>query len=527
MKPSIDKSPAWQALAAHQGAVSGLKMRNLFQADPERARKFSIRWNDFVLDYSKNRVTDETMRLLHELARTADVKGWTGCLLGGEPINNTEKRQVLHTALRHKGKPITVDGKDIVAEIKAVRDRMAKFAAGIRDGSHKPHTDTRITDVVHIGIGGSDLGPRMVVEALRPAFAPVRVRFVSSLDDAELAAVLDGLIPATTLFIVASKSFSTQETLANATLARSWLTSALKDEKRVARHFAAVTSRPDAAQKFGIDAENIFPMWDWVGGRYSLWSAIGLPIAIALGPEVFQELLDGAQAMDEHFSTAPLEQNLPVTLALLGIWYANFFKAETHAVLTYDWRLRLVPPWLQQLDMESNGKSVDRDGNPLAYSTGPVIWGGSGSEGQHAFYQLLHQGTHLVTADFIAAAEGGDSRDALMANFLAQTEALMRGSDHPDDEPPYKRYPGNRPTNSILVRRLDARTLGALLAMYEHKVFVQGIIWGINSFDQWGVELGKILAKKIEPSLQDGAKIGDHDASTSGLIEQYRAWRKR
>lgn len=510
---ALDKTAQWQALAAHHREIGDLPMRDLFGKDPERARRYCVRAGDLLLDYSKNRITDDTLRLLLDLARAADVKGWTERLFTGAAVNTSENRPALHTALRQR---------DVTPEIAGVHARMKEFVSAVRGGTWELHTGTRVSDVVHIGIGGSDLGPRMVVEALRPSTMPIRVRFVSSLDDAELSAALDGLIPAATLFVVASKSFTTPETLANATAAREWLLSSLKEHKLVGRHFVAVTSKPEAAQQFGIDEKHIFPMWDWVGGRYSLWSAIGLPIALALGWTEFERLLEGAAAMDEHFRAAPLERNMPVTLALLGIWYANFFGAETHAVLPYDWKLRLLPAWLQQLDMESNGKSVDRDGRSVDAATAPVVWGGSGSEGQHAFFQLLHQGTRLVPADFLIGAEGGPQRDKLMANALAQTEALMLGRDTPGE--PHRQMPGNRPTNTLMFRRLDAATLGSLLALYEHKVFVQGVIWGINSFDQWGVELGKVLAARIEPELAAGSSA--HDASTNSLIEAYRAWRR-
>jgi len=517
----IDQTAEWQALLAHHHTARELRMSDLFARDPARAQRFSLSLGDIRLDYSKNRITDETMTLLRGLARAADVRGWTEKLFGGEPINISENRPVLHTALRQRSGTVMVGGGDVIAEVAAVRSRMAKFAGAVRDGSWMAQTGTRITDVVHIGIGGSDLGPRMVVEALRPDVAPLRVRFASCLDDAELSATLAGLVPASTLFIVASKSFTTPETLANASFARRWLLDVLKEEKLVSGHFVALTSKPDIAQKFGVDPANIYPMWDWVGGRYSLWSSIGLPIALALGPEIFDELLAGAAAMDEHFRSAPPEQNLPLTLGLLSVWYTNFFGAETQAMLTYDWRLRLLPAWLQQLAMESNGKSADRDGRPVSGMTAPIIWGGSGNDGQHAYFQALHQGTHLVPADFLVALNGGPHRRALLANCFAQTEALMQGQDG-QKVGAHKAMPGNRPSNTITFERLDARTLGALLAMYEHKTFVEGVIWGINSFDQWGVELGKVLAARIEPELSPEGKPGTHDSSTASLIEAVR-----
>ena len=517
----IDQTQEWQALQSHHRTVRDLRMGDLFAGDPERAKRFTLSLGDIRLDYSKNRITEETMTLLRHLAHAADVAGWKERLFAGAFVNTSENRPALHTALRQRGGSILVGGKDVIAEIASVRGRMAKFAGAVRDGMWTAHAGTRITDVVHIGIGGSDLGPRMVVEALRPDTAPLRVRFASCLDDAELTSALSGLVPASTLFIVASKSFTTPETLANAILAKNWLLAALKEESLVKGHFVALTSKPEMAQRFGVDPANIYPMWDWVGGRYSLWSSIGLPIALALGPEVFDDLLAGAAQMDGHFRTAPLEQNLPATLALLSVWYANFFAAETQIVLTYDWRLRLLPAWLQQAAMESNGKSVDRDGTPVRWATSPVVWGGSGNDGQHAYFQALHQGTHLVPADFLVALTGGPHRRALLANCFAQTEALMRGQDAAEVGP-HKAMPGNRPSNAITFERLDAATLGALLAMYEHKTFVEGAIWGIDSFDQWGVELGKVLAARIEPELSPDGRIGIHDSSTASLIETYR-----
>jgi glucose-6-phosphate isomerase len=519
---TLTQTPEWQALEAHHRALREMRMSDLFAKDTDRAKRFTATAANLRLDYSKNRITEETMALLRKLAQAADLKGWTEKLFSGAAVNSSENRPALHTALRQKSGRIDVGGSDVIGEIAGVRGRMRKFAEAVRDGSWTVHTDTRITDVVHIGIGGSDLGPRMVVEALRPSTAPLRVRFASSLDDAELTAALEGLVPASTLFIVASKSFTTPETLANATLARNWLLDALKEEALVKGHFVALTSKPDIARKFGVDPANIYPMWDWVGGRYSLWSSIGLPIALALGSGELEALLDGAAGMDNHFRSAPLDQNLPATLALLSVWYTNFFGAETQAVLPYDWRLRLLPPWLQQVAMESNGKSVTRDGAPVPCATSPIVWGSSGNDGQHAYFQALHQGTHLVPVDFIAALEGGPSRQALLANCFAQSEALMMGRSAQDAGGPHKAMPGNRPSNTITFRRLDAATLGALLAMYEHKTFVEGVIWGINSFDQWGVELGKVLAARIEPELAPEGKPGKHDASTAGLIEAYR-----
>ena len=545
---AIDKSPIWSALAAHQRALKDKTLRELFAADPGRAKRLSLRVGDMVLDFSKNRVTDETMRHLQDLARAADLAAWIARLFSGATVNPSENRPALHTALRRRGGSLVVDGADVMPGIIAVRGRMQEFAEAVRSGERPGATGRRITDVINIGIGGSDLGPRMVTEALRTsAGGPVRVRFVSGLDDAQFAAETAGLDPAATFFIVASKSFTTLETSANAALARKWLLAGLKDEAAAAKHLVAVTANIAAARKAGFVDDQIFPIWNWIGGRYSLWSAIGLPAALALGWQTFDELLAGARAMDDHFRDTPLEENVPVTLALLGIWYLNFFGAETQVVLPYDWRLRLLPDWLQQLDMESNGKTVDRLGRAVTYATAPVIWGGAGNDGQHAFYQLLHQGTHLIPADFIVAATGAEPagsplRDLLVANFLAQTEALMKGRDEAEARAElaaaglsgtaaeelvrHKLVPGNRPTNSILMKRLDAFNLGALLAMYEHKVFVQGVIWNVNSFDQFGVELGKTLADRITPELKGERPAKDHDPSTQALIELYREWRK-
>jgi glucose-6-phosphate isomerase len=543
---TIDRTPIWESLVAHQRAMAGKRLRELFAADPGRVQRLTLTAGDIHLDYSKNLVTDETMRLLHDLARAADLGAWISRLFGGQEVNPSEGRPALHTALRRRGGTLMVDGVDVMADILAVREQMRRFSAAVRGGEWRGATGERITDVVNIGIGGSDLGPRMVVEALGTSVpGPLRLHFVSGLDDAQFAAATAGLDPARTLFILASKSFTTLETSANGDLARKWLKATLKDDAAVNRHLVSVTSNLAAARKAGFADEQIFPIWNWVGGRYSVWSAIGLPVALAHGMDTFDRLLAGARAMDDHFRDTPIEENIPATLALLGIWYLNFCNAETQVVLPYDWRLRLLPSWLQQLDMESNGKSVDRVGRPVAYRTAPIIWGGSGNDGQHAFYQLLHQGTHLVPADFIVASAGSEPagsplRDLLVSNFLAQTEALMKGRDETDtraelktvsgaaleDLIPHKLVPGNRPTNSIMVRRLDAASLVALLAMYEHKVFVQGVVWGINSFDQFGVELGKTLADRITPELKGERPPEDHDSSTTALIELYKEWRK-
>jgi len=518
-------------------------MRDWFDADPKRFADFSLRFDDLLLDYSKNRITRETFALLLDLARERDVPGWTERMFSGEKINCTEHRAVLHIALRNRrNTPILVDGEDVMPGVNAVLDKMRGFTQGVRSGAWKGYTGQTITDVVNIGIGGSDLGPLMVCEALKPYAGPLRAHFVSNVDGTHLAETLTGLDPATTLFVVASKTFTTQETLTNAHSARDWLLAAAGDEQAVAKHFVAVSTNAEAVSAFGIDTDNMFEFWDWVGGRYSLWSAIGLSIALFLGMEHFEALLDGAHAMDEHFRGAPLERNMPVILALLGIWYSNFLGAETHAILPYDQYLHRFPAYFQQGDMESNGKRISRQGEALDYTTGPVIWGEPGTNGQHAFYQLIHQGTRLVPADFIAAAEShnplGEHHAILLSNYFAQTEALMRGKTEAEVRAeltgqgltgealeallPHKVFPGNRPTNSILYRKLTPFALGRLIALYEHKIFVQGVIWNINSFDQWGVELGKQLARTILPELIDFKEIDTHDCSTNGLINYYK-----
>jgi glucose-6-phosphate isomerase len=542
------RSAAWQALARHQQALARRHMRELFAEDPGRFDRFSLRLDDLLLDYSKNRITAETMGLLLELARSADLERWIGRMFGGERINVTENRPVLHVALRHRGTtPILVDGADVMPDVREVLGRMGRFSAAVRDGSWLGATGKRIKDVVNIGIGGSDLGPRMAVLALDAyRHKELAFHFVSNVDGGDIGATLARLDPETTLFIVASKTFTTQETMTNAATAREWLVAKLQGEGAVARHFVAVSTNAKAVAAFGIDTDNMFEFWDWVGGRYSMWSAIGLSIMLSIGPERFAELLEGAYAMDCHFRDTPLERNLPVVMALVGIWYINFMGAATLAVLPYDQALARLPAYLQQLDMESNGKRVGRDGRVVAHDTGPVVWGEPGTNGQHAFYQLIHQGTRLVPCDFIAAAETpypiGRHHDMLMSNFLAQTEALMRGKTEAEARAelasqglsgdalerllPHKVFPGNRPTTSILVRRFDPATLGRLIALYEHKVFVQGIIWDIYSFDQWGVELGKQLANRILPELE-GTTSAAHDASTTGLIAHYKSLRGR
>jgi glucose-6-phosphate isomerase len=542
---ALTQSPAWQALKTHHATTKDVHMRSLFADDPKRFERFSIEQGDLFVDYSKHRVTDETMKLLFSLARQAKVEEWRDKMFSGAKINRTEDRAVLHVALRNRSnRPIVVDGKDVMPEVNAVLGKMRDFTSRVRSGEWKGHTGKRITDVVNIGIGGSDLGPVMATEALRPYWQKgLRAHFVSNVDGTHLAETVRELDPAQTLFIVASKTFTTQETLMNARSARAWLTSSLKDEKAVPKHFVAVSTAAAEVSKFGIDTQNMFPFWDWVGGRYSLWSSIGLPIATVIGMDSFEELLAGGHEMDEHFRTAPLEKNIPVILGMLGVWYSNFFGAETHAILPYDQYMHRFPAYFQQGDMESNGKRVDREGRFIDdYSTGPIVWGEPGTNGQHAFYQLIHQGTRIVPADFIAPVEThnrlGEHHTVLLANFFAQTEALMKGKNEAEAKAeleaqklpkervlellPHKMFPGNRPSTSILVQKITPRALGKLVAMYEQKIFTQGIVWNIFSFDQWGVELGKQLAKKIEPELLAEGAVLSHDSSTNGLIHRFK-----
>jgi glucose-6-phosphate isomerase len=546
--PKLSNSPAWLALKAHQQTIADTHMRDLFAADPKRFEKFSIFFNDILFDFSKHRMTEETLRLLLNLAEEMDVKAWTEKMFNGEPINFTENRSVLHIALRNRSnRPILVNGKDVMPAVNSVLARMRKFSDAVRCGEWKGFSGKTITDVVNIGIGGSDLGPAMVTESLLDYQRPnIKFHFVSNIDSTQLFETERHLNPETTLFIIASKTFTTQETMTNARSAREWFIRTAKDESAIAQHFIAISTNTEEVIKFGINPEHMFEFWDWVGGRYSLWSAIGMPIAIAIGMDRFEELLQGAHEMDEHFRSAPLEKNLPVIMAMLGIWYNNFFGSDTHAIIPYDQYLKRLPAYLQQLDMESNGKRVDREGKPVDYSTGQVIWGELGSNGQHAFFQLIHQGARLIPADYIAMHENkhpiGEHHTILLANFFAQTEALMRGKNAQEvtDElkayglndrqtiqlMPHKIFPGNKPSNSILLNKLDPKSLGSLIAFYEHKVFVQGIIWNINSFDQWGVELGKQLAKVIQPELSGTGKITSHDCSTNSLINYYKSQQK-
>lgn len=541
---TLTQSPAWQALQDHHQSMAGVHMRNLFAQDSKRFDKLSLEACGLLLDYSKNRVTEESMALLTDLARQAQVEERRAQMFAGEKINITEDRAVLHVALRNRANtPIEVDGEDVMPPINAVLEQMRGFTREVREGSWRGYTGKRITDVVNIGIGGSDLGPLMVCEALRPYKHPeINIHFVSNVDGTHIVETLKRVNPQTTLFIIASKTFTTLETLTNAHTARAWFLEAAGDETAIAKHFVAVSTNTEKVAEFGIDTRNMFEFWDWVGGRYSLWSAIGLSIALYIGMDNFEALLEGAHEMDQHFRSAPLEANMPVILALLGIWYTNFFKAESHAIEPYDQYMHRFSAYLQQLDMESNGKHITLDGQSMDYATGPIIWGEPGTNGQHAFFQLIHQGTRLIPADFIASIDSqnpvGDHHKLLLANFFAQTEALMRGKTEQEARAelqseglsgealenllPHKLFEGNRPTNSILFRKLDPRTLGALIALYEHKVFVQGVIWNINSFDQWGVELGKQLAKVIQPELADESEVSSHDASTNGLINHYK-----
>ncbi len=547
----LTSSPAWTALVAHQHRMKDVSMRELFAVDPERATRFTHQVGDLYVDWSKHLVTDETIALLLALAEQAEVATWRDRMFAGDRINQTEGRAVLHVALRNRSsRPILVDGKDVMPEVRAVLARMRQFVERLHSGAWRGATGETITDIVNIGIGGSDLGPVMVTEALRPYWRPgVRAHFASNVDGTHIAEVLRRVDPARTLFIIASKTFTTQETLANARTARAWLLERLgAGPEAVARHFVALSTNAAEVRAFGIDPQNMFEFWDWVGGRYSLWSAIGLSIACVLGMDAFEELLAGAHELDEHFRTAPPAESLPVTMALLGLWYANFFGAESHAILPYDQYLHRFAAYFQQGDMESNGKRVDRDGEIITdYTTGPILWGEPGTNGQHAFFQLIHQGTRLVPADFIAPMEShnplGAHHDLLLSNFFAQTEALMRGKTLAEATAeltaqglgaeavarlaPHKTFPGNRPTTTLLVPRLTPRTLGALIALYEHKIFVQGVLWNIYSFDQWGVELGKQLASKIFPELTGDAAVTSHDASTNALLERTRAHRRK
>lgn len=541
------QTAAWQALQKHFDEMKDVTIADLFAKDGDRFSKFSATFDDQMLvDYSKNRITEETLAKLQDLAKECDLAGAIKSMFFGEKINRTENRAVLHVALRNRSNtPILVDGKDVMPEVNAVLEKMKTFSEAIISGEWKGYTGKAITDVVNIGIGGSDLGPYMVTEALRPYKNHLNMHFVSNVDGTHIAEVLKKVNPETTLFLVASKTFTTQETMTNAHSARDWFLKAAGDEKHVAKHFAALSTNAKAVGEFGIDTANMFEFWDWVGGRYSLWSAIGLSIVLSIGFDNFVELLSGAHAMDKHFSTTPAEKNLPVLLALIGIWYNNFFGAETEAILPYDQYMHRFAAYFQQGNMESNGKYVDRNGKVVDYQTGPIIWGEPGTNGQHAFYQLIHQGTKMVPCDFIAPAIThnplSDHHQKLLSNFFAQTEALAFGKSREvveqeyrdqgkdpatlDYVVPFKVFEGNRPTNSILLREITPFSLGALIALYEHKIFTQGVILNIFTFDQWGVELGKQLANRILPELKDDKEISSHDSSTNGLINRYKAWR--
>lgn len=536
---------AWNALTQHK--ADNLSIPQLFAEDASRFDKYSLRFeNELLVDFSKNAINDKTLTLLRQLANECGLDSAKKAMFSGQKINRTENRAVLHVALRNRSNtPIAVDGKDVMPEVKAVLAKMKAFSERVISGEWKGYTGKAITDVINIGIGGSDLGPYMVTEALRPYKNHLNMHFVSNVDGTHIAEVLRKVNPETTLVLVASKTFTTQETMTNALSARKWLLDFAKDESAVAKHFVALSTNAKEVAKFGIDTENMFEFWDWVGGRYSLWSAIGLSIVLSLGFENFEQLLAGAHAMDQHFLLAPIEQNIPTTLALVGIWNNNFLGAESEAILPYDQYMHRFAAYFQQGNMESNGKFVGRDGKPVTHQTGPIIWGEPGTNGQHAFYQLIHQGTKLIPCDFIAPAQThnplSDHHNKLLSNFFAQTEALAFGKSKEVVEKefldagktleeiaeivPFKVFTGNKPTNSILVQKITPYSLGALIAMYEHKIFVQGVIFNIYSFDQWGVELGKQLANRILPELENNEEITSHDSSTNGLINQFKAWR--
>jgi glucose-6-phosphate isomerase len=542
---SLTTSKAWTALQDHYHQTKNDSLREAFRKDPNRFNKFSIYFNDILFDYSKNRITDRTLPLLIDLAKYAKLDTKINAMFTGEKINTTEHRAVLHTALRNRSnKPVYVDGQDVMPEINQVLSKMRSFCAAVRSGEWKGYSGKAITDIVNIGIGGSSLGPKMVSAALNTYGSDtLKVHFVSNIDQADLIGTLKNLSTETTLFIIASKSFYTQEAMINAKSARNWFLKEAQNPAAIAKHFVAISTNTKKVVEFGIDTQNMFELWDWVGGRYSLWSAVGLSIALHIGMDNFEELLQGAYEADEHFRHTPFEKNVPVIMGLLGIWYNNFFNAESYVLLPYDYSMRYLADYLQQGDMESNGKSVDMEGNRINYNTGPIIWGQQGTNGQHAFYQLIHQGTKLIPCDFLVAAKSHyqlpEHHDILVSNFLAQPEALMNGLTAeevkkkltPEEQQDSvlvasKVFEGNKPSNSILFRKMTPRTLGSLLAFYEHKIFVQGVIWNINSFDQMGVELGKVLAKVILPELQNDEIISSHDCSTNALINAYKRIRE-
>ncbi len=542
------KTQSWKNLVDHFKEMKGVHMKDLFADDPDRFNKYSIRFNGILVDYSKNIITEDTLKLLLKLTDDVGLRDALNKMFTGESINETEDRAVLHTALRNRiNIPVCVNDKNVMPEVNAVLSKMKDFSDKIITGEWKGFTDKKITDIVNIGIGGSDLGPVMVTECLRPyAKVGLEVHFVSNVDGTHITETLKQLNPETTLFLIASKTFTTQETMTNAFAAREWFLKCAKDHAYVAKHFVALSTNIEKVEEFGIDKDNMFVFWDWVGGRYSLWSAIGLSIACYVGYENYAELLQGAFEMDSHFRETPFERNIPVILALIGIWYNNFFGVQTEVILPYDQYMHRFPAYFQQGNMESNGKSVDRSGSRVDYQTGPIIWGEPGTNGQHAFYQLIHQGTKIIPADFLAPAIShnriGEHHNILLSNFFAQTEALLNGKtkeeaieelkrDGRSDEEirklyPHKVFEGNRPTNSILFSKLTPRALGSLIVMYEHKIFVQGVIWNIFSFDQWGVELGKQLAKRILPELEDDKQVDSHDSSTNGLINTFKEMRK-
>ena len=546
----INQSPIWQALNQHKKDIESISLREMFKSDPERFNQFHIQFNDLLLDYSKHHISKETISLLVKLAKEVDLENWRDRMFEGEKINSTEHRAVLHTALRNQNQtPIMSDGEDVMPKVKNVLKKMRRFSEEVRSGQWKGFTGKPITNVINIGIGGSDLGPTMVCQALKPyGSKTITPHFVSNVDGADLSQVLEKCNPETTLFIVASKTFTTQETMTNAFSARDWFLKTAKDNQHIKKHFVALSTNQHVVSQFGIDTENMFEFWDWVGGRYSLWSAIGLSIALYIGMDSFEELLKGGFEMDEHFKTAPIEQNIPMMMGLLGVWNINFFNFPTHAILAYDQGLSKLASYLQQADMESNGKFINRDGERIDFHTGPVLWGEVGTNGQHAFYQLLHQGTEIVPADFIIPIEshyaigkdGNEHHKILLANFIAQTQSLMLGKSYDEARAeiekqgfegediesfiPQKTFEGNRPTSSILFQKLTPKTLGQLIAMYEHKIFTQGIIWNINSFDQWGVEYGKQIAKQVLPKLSEKTPTHDFDSSTNGLINYIKKY---
>ena len=546
----INQSPIWQALNQHKKDIESISLREMFKSDPERFNQFHIQFNDLLLDYSKHHISKETISLLVKLAKEVDLENWRDRMFEGEKINSTEHRAVLHTALRNQNQtPIMSDGEDVMPKVKNVLKKMRRFSEEVRSGQWKGFTGKPITNVINIGIGGSDLGPTMVCQALKPyGSKTITPHFVSNVDGADLSQALEKCNPETTLFIVASKTFTTQETMTNAFSARDWFLKTAKDNQHIKKHFVALSTNQHVVSQFGIDTENMFEFWDWVGGRYSLWSAIGLSIALYIGMDSFEELLKGGFEMDEHFKTAPIEQNIPMMMGLLGVWNINFFNFPTHAILAYDQGLSKLASYLQQADMESNGKFINRDGERIDFHTGPVLWGEVGTNGQHAFYQLLHQGTEIVPADFIIPIEshyaigkdGNEHHKILLANFIAQTQSLMLGKSYDEARAeiekqgfegediesfiPQKTFEGNRPTSSILFQKLTPKTLGQLIAMYEHKIFTQGIIWNINSFDQWGVEYGKQIAKQVLPKLSEKIPTHDFDSSTNGLINYIKKY---